>query len=79
MGWMLLCACAGLFRHPDAHRLSGGGVLVRRVVGGPAAGGNGPRPREFFLLGLLVGFIAMMVANILFLLPLVIAAIFSPA
>jgi hypothetical protein len=31
---------------------------------------------EFFLLGLLAGFVAMMVANILFLLPLVIAAIF---
>jgi hypothetical protein len=41
-----------------------------------------PRPqspslREFFLLGLLAGFVAMMVANILFLLPLVIGAIFG--
>jgi hypothetical protein len=40
-----------------------------------------PRPgrpplREFFLLGLLAGFVAMMVANILFLIPLVIGAIF---
>jgi tetratricopeptide (TPR) repeat protein len=34
-----------------------------------------PRLRDFFLLGLLAGFVAMMVANILFLLPLVIAAI----
>ena len=35
-----------------------------------------PAPHEFFLLGLLSGAVAMMVANILFLLPLVIAAIF---
>jgi tetratricopeptide (TPR) repeat protein len=35
-----------------------------------------PPCREFFLLGLLAGVVAMMVANILFLLPLVIVAIF---
>lgn len=35
-----------------------------------------PPAREFFLIGLLTGFVAMMVANILFLLPLLIAAIF---
>ncbi len=34
-----------------------------------------PSGRAFFLLGLLAGFVAMMVANILFLLPLVIGAI----
>ena len=34
-----------------------------------------PRARAFFLLGLLMGIVAMMVANILFLLPLVLAAV----
>jgi cytochrome c-type biogenesis protein CcmH/NrfG len=36
-----------------------------------------PALRSFFLLGMLMGFVAMMVANILFLLPLVGAAIFG--
>jgi cytochrome c-type biogenesis protein CcmH/NrfG len=35
-----------------------------------------PAGSQFFLLGLLAGFVAMMVANILFLLPLVLGAIF---
>ena len=36
---------------------------------------NRPAPRAFFLLGLMMGIVAMMVANILFLIPLVIAAV----